>query len=320
MLQTVAALGLIYCIKIIVVYVYLYVLIPRWVEAPGKWAYYIAGVLLLLAGTWMMRLVTQQVIWVYIYGEVAPRLNFAQVLARYFYSLLDLVQISAICIAVRLFSMRINAVKKEKMLIREKLNAEMLHLKAQTNPHFLFNTLNSIFSLSRQNSPHTPDAVMKLSHILRYMLYETSAAVKPLQDELQVLQDFMALQAIRFGDRIRVELQLDIDDPGTPVAPLLLLPLMENAYKHSNERDALICCNIVLADQQLSINISNPVGEVPFAAEESEGIGLGNIRRQLALLYRKYSLVCNREQDQFTVLLEIDLETYAENELFDHRG
>lgn len=316
-LQSMLALGSLYVVKIIVVYVFLYFVIPNWIESKTKISYYLLGIGILVAGTFLMRIITQQIVWKFVYEELAPTLTVSQVIARFFYSLLELLQITAIACAIKLFRMRLNAVQKEKQLVKEKLSAEMQHLRSQTNPHFLFNTLNSIYSLSRTKSDQTPDAVMKLSKILRYMLYETIQATKPIQDELKVIDDYVQLQQLRFGDRLRIVINKNIDDVNTAIAPLLILPLVENAYKHSNQTEALISVEIELLNSNLKVKVSNPVSEISVPGEEQQGIGLGNIERQLELLYRNFNFTCQEKNSIFIVTLEIDLSSYAETELFD---
>ncbi|MDP2388481.1 MAG: histidine kinase [Bacteroidota bacterium] len=311
------SLGSLYVVKIIVVYTFLYLVIPRWIDSKTKFFYYLLGIGILVAGTFLMRIITQQIVWKFIYKELAPTLTVSQVIARFFYSLLELLQITAIASAIKLFRMRLNAVQKEKQLVKEKLSAEMQHLRSQTNPHFLFNTLNSIYSLSRSKSEQTPDAVMKLSRILRYMLYETSHATKTIHDELKVIDDYILLQQLRFDDRVKIEIQKNIDDENTQITPLLLLPLIENAYKHSNQSEAMISVTIELKKSKLKVLVSNPVAEISVPGEEQQGIGLGNIKRQLELLYKHFNLAYGEKNSIFTVTLEIDLNSYAETELFD---
>jgi sensor histidine kinase YesM len=315
--QTACSLALLYIVKITVVYLFLYRLIPHWVDARSKRIYYIQGIALLLVGALLIRLATQQVIWRFTYDGELPKLAGKQLIARYFYSLLDLLQITAIAIAIKLFRMRVRAIEKEKKLVKEKLEAEMQHLRSQTNPHFLFNTLNSIFSLSRSKSEQTSDAVLKLSKILRYMLYETSHATKTIQDELNVVNDYVQLQELRFGDRIRLEIKKDIDDVNEPIAPLLLLPLIENAYKHSNQAEALIRVELKLERSQLRLQVENPVAGISVPDDSQQGIGIGNIRRQLELLYRDFNFTHVEKNGIFIVTLEIDLSSYAKTELFD---
>src|SRR5690606_31856629 len=166
------------------------------------------------------------------FREPAPQLTRLQHTARYFYSGLDLLQVTGIAAAIKLFRLRIVAVTGEKRLIQERLQSEMQHLRAQINPHFLFNTLNSIYALARVQSAAAPDAVLRLSHILRYMLYATEQRSIPLAEELKITMDYIELQQVRFGDKVQVRTDQQIDNPEASVTPQILLPLVENAFKH----------------------------------------------------------------------------------------
>ena len=203
--------------------------------------------------------------------------------------------------------------------MHEKLRSEILHLKSQVNPHFLFNTINSIYSLSRSQSTLAPDAIMALSKILRYMLYETSEKTIPLKDELKIIDDYIELQQLRFSRRLSVDVTVQSDGESAEIAPLLLLPLVENAFKHGSEEGGTIDIRVVLKNNALAFEISNPIAEHSFAIKEEEGIGLANIRRQLELLYPAFSLETLRKENTFTVKLKLNLGSYAGFELFDSR-
>jgi LytS/YehU family sensor histidine kinase len=245
-----------------------------------------------------------------------------QLIARFFYSLLDLLQVIGIAATIKLFRLRMSAMKKENVLVQEKLQSEMLHLKSQINPHFLFNTLNSIYSLTRVQSPDAPDAVMRLSKILRYMLYETKKKTIAIEDELKMIRDYISLQQLRFGKKAAVNIMTDMDNYSEQVTPLLMLPLVENAFKHgmgSTSTVSTIDVSIRLARKQLQFIIKNQFTSSSIKPEQDEGIGLSNIQRQLELLYREYSFTFGKEENDFIVTLDINLTSYAGFELFDSR-
>jgi len=319
LIQSVAAVFFLLLVKMAAAYYILYALIPRWVKHPGRILPYLEATGIILLAALCLRLIMHLVIWPWIYDEAVPVLKPLQVAARFFYSLLDLLQVVGLASAIRLFRLRIHAMEHEKILVQEKLRSEMLHLRAQLNPHFLFNAINSIYSLARAQSPATPDAVMRLSKILRYVLYETGQKTMPLSEELSILQDYTELQQLRFGRRLSLQVEKEIDDPAAPIAPMLLLPLVENAYKHGSEEGGTISLKIVLQKQQFLFAISNPAGEAPLQNKGEEGIGLPNIKRRLELTYRHFSLETSTKENTFKVELKIDLSGYAGLELFDHR-
>mgnify|MGYP001554750912 CR=1 FL=1 len=306
-------------IKLVVTYYILYTLIPRWIKTPRKISLYMESLGVLLIAALCIRLLIHLFVWPVIYKETMS-LGGLQLAARYFYSLMDLLQVVGLASAIKLFKLRISASQNEKILVQEKLRSEMLHLKSQVNPHFLFNTLNSIYSLSRAQSVQAPDAIMRLSKILRYMLYETGQKTISLQDELKVMDDYIELQQLRFGQRLKIEITKQLDEPTSDIAPLLLLPLVENAFKHGSNEGGVISIFVSLTKNALAFSVTNPVAQTNFSPKDEEGIGLANIRRQLELLYRDYSLETRPGENTFNVTLKINLSHYAGFELFDSRG
>lgn len=311
---------LVLTIKIPAVYYVLYSLIPRWSRSPSRirlvLEFSIAFLLLVLC----YRALVQFIIWPYIVRETPPPLSSLQYLARFFYSLLDLLQVTGIAAAIKLFRLRIAAANREKKLMQEKLQSEMQHLRAQINPHFLFNTLNSIFALSRQQSTETPDAVMRLSRILRFMLYASEQKTITVDEELKITMDYIGLQEIRFGSRVQLCIEKNIDDYSAQLMPQILLPLVENSFKHgtSDVTGAVkIRIDITLRHQQLKIEVANPLGTSSVTSESNEGIGLQNIQRRLELLYHDYSFHYGRKENNFVVELNVNLNSYANLELPD---
>ncbi len=318
LVQIIQSIALVYSVKLGIVYCFLVLLIPSWNKYRSRLLYYLLCIAVLLAGGGLIRLVTQQIIWVYVFGDERPQLSEAQLLARYFYSLLDLLQITGVAVALKLFKIRMQAWRREKMLMQEKLTAELSHLKSQTNPHFLFNALNSIYALTRKQSELAPVAVLQLSDILRYMLYETAEQRKPLSAELQVLENYIALQRLRYGSDHNISFVAETDEDDVLIVPLLAFPLVENAFKHSDS-DALINILLTVKTGELRLLIANSVAGFALPGDKKEGIGLGNVRRRLELLYKNYDLHCSRENDRFIVSLFVDLKSYAGTELFDNR-
>lgn len=308
-----------------VVYYCIYSIIPRWSAhqttittsgfmTPGQSSvkFLLEFILVLLVGAFCMRLLVQNVIWVYIFSDEERNLSFTSLLARYLYSLFDLIPITLVAVAIKLVQLRVRALKIEAVLVSEKLKSELGYLKAQTNPHFLFNTLNGIYALSRKQDINTPAAIMSLSKILRYMLYETSRKTNPIRDELQLVADYIALQKLRFREHLTITFTKDLDDENAEISPLLLLPLVENAFKHSNDLDTSINISVNLKNHIFNFQVSNNLAEQPGTEEPlQDGIGLSNIKRQLAILYKDYTFRADKNLAHFEVDLTIDLSTYA---------
>ncbi len=215
--------------------------------------------------------------------------------------------------AIKLLRSNIWQKETEQEIIKKKLETELQFLKAQTNPHFLFNTLNNIYALARKKSDKTADVVMKLSKLLRFMLYESQKRTVSIADEMQVLVDYIELEKIRYNENLQVDFTTSVDNELQPIAPLILLPFVENAFKHGvseNRFGSNIRISLKLDDKLLSFVCENSKTE-EMIKSETETIGLGNIRRQLELLYPNHSLEIKNEKTYFTVLLKINLADYA---------
>jgi len=175
--------------------------------------------------------------------------------------------------------------------------------------HFLFNTLNNIYALARKKSDETANVVMKLSKLLRFMLYESRKERIPLADELRMIDDYLELQKIRYNERLTIDFNKDIDDPTQQVSPLLLLPFIENAFKHGVSEtsfDSYIRIDAKLRKGTLQFDIENSK-EANGEVEVNDNIGLSNVRRQLELMYADYNLDINNLEKKFTVNLTINL-------------
>lgn len=308
-------------IKIVAVYYTIDYLIPRWLKQPAKLKFYVEAFVVMCCFIAIYRMMIHWVIWPYITKAGPSSLTTLQYVARLFYSIFDLLQVVGIAAAIKLFRLRLAAIRNEKLLTQEKLRSEMLHLRSQVNPHFLFNMLNSIYALSRSQSPATPEVVLKLSRILQFMLYETGRRTISIQQEIKVIRDYIELQELRFGKRMHVQLTVNLDEPEVEIAPLLIFPLLENAFKHGNgEGNAEIQVGVELKSGMLMVKVSNPVVSASVASTGEEGIGLPNLRRQLELLYRDYSFVHEIRNNLFCVDLQINLLSYVGFELFDSRG
>jgi two-component system, LytTR family, sensor kinase len=304
-------------VKLGMVYYVLYVFIPRWNEQKNKMRLILISVLICLAAICIQRTFTQLIIWNYIYEQV-PSLTIANQVARYIYSLMDILQVTAIAASIKLVRLRLAEAQKEKVILQEKLDSEIRHLKSQLNPHFLFNSLNTIFALSRSQSEKTPDAVLQLSEILRYTLYESAKKSTLVSNEIVLINNYIALQQLRFGQTQRIEQKILVDDPATSITPLLLLPIIENAFKHgiaSGEESTVIRIDLQIKDGQLHLRTENP-----FIEKESpnDGIGLTNIKRQLELLYKEYAFDYGKRGNIFRTDLTLNLRSNAGTELYHH--
>ncbi len=223
-------------------------------------------------------------------------------------SFMDKIFISCVMIALYEYSSAQKLKQREILLVKEKTEAELNFLKSQINPHFLFNTLNNIYSLAREKSDKTEVVVLKLSNLLRFMLYETKEKFIPVSKEINFLNTYLEIQKIRFDNNLKIDFQYFADDFDKPVLPLILIPFLENAFKHGASEsinDKFIKINLLLEKNMLIYTVINSFEKSDMNKEK--GIGLNNFRRQLELVYTDFRLQTQSENNIFTAELFINL-------------
>ena len=204
--------------------------------------------------------------------------------------------------------------KERKEMENQKLMAELSLLKSQINPHFFFNTLNSIYSLAIQKSTRTPEAIVKLSELMRYIIYEADKNLVPLKKELEYIQNFVELQKLRLNTNVNVIFSIEGIYNDIMIEPLLFLPFIENAFKHGidSTRDCEIKINFVIVAGQLIFKVENQlVQKGKLQPTESSGIGLSNTQKRLELLYpNNHNLKIMQTDKHFNVELSLKLRDY----------
>jgi hypothetical protein len=196
------------------------------------------------------------------------------------------------------------------MLEKEKINAEFKALMNQVNPHFLFNSLTVLYSLSLKNAAETPGAIIKLSDILRYVIYESAAGEVPLSSEITLLHNYIDLQRYRVDASARITFNTDVQDPAIPIVSMILLPLVENSFKHGVKGDienTFIDIQLHAVQGVITFNIVNNKSDTEPAEKPAGGIGLKNIEERLNLIYgSRYTLTVDRTAKTFKVKLTIN--------------
>lgn len=200
--------------------------------------------------------------------------------------------------------------QKSKKLAEEKLAAELNFLKAQVHPHFLFNTLNNLYALTLIKSDKTPDIVLKLSDLLDYMIYKSNDAFVPLKKELEILEGYIELEKMRYNERLDFKYEVKGDADAHEIAPLILLPFIENSFKHGASKDRSkpsIHIKLDIESEFLELEVMNSVPVVKNLDEtEREGIGLKNVQRRLELIYpAKHELMIYQGDTLFKVECKI---------------
>lgn len=203
-------------------------------------------------------------------------------------------------------------------LENEKTETELKALRSQINPHFLFNSLNSIYSLARKKSELVPEKVVQLSDLMRHVIYESDADAIPLEKEIEMIKNYIELQNLRTPESEKIKLQVRGDLKGKKIAPLLFLPFVENSFKHGlkgGDNNAFVRISIQFQGNSLLFDIENSKGKSTSVQDEKyRGIGIENVRKRLELIYPgKYSLNILDREETFRVTLKLKLKENASN-------
>lgn len=205
----------------------------------------------------------------------------------------------------------------EQKVQKEKVEVELQMLKTQINPHFLFNTLNSIYVLAMKKSDQTADTVMKLSDMLDYILYKIDAPVIPVSTEIQIIENYIELEKIRFTNRVNLNFTYDFKSKDIQIPPMLIIPFIENAFKHGVAKSmekSWIKISINETGQELDIAVSNSKSQTP-AKSKTGGIGLVNVKKRLDILFRdSYKLDISEKNNSYDVFLSIPIKQQVEND------
>ncbi len=213
----------------------------------------------------------------------------------------------AVCIAI------IDDWRRKKLanevLRQSKAEAEIQLLKGQLHPHFLFNTLNNIYSLALQQSDKTADSILRLTDLLDYLVYWSDKEKVALGKEVELIRNYLAMEQLRYGDRLLLTVDMDEPADGVKTSPLLLLPFVENCFKHGADAEGRLWIKVKLKqyNDKVVFSIENSKGDV--APQKAGGVGLSNIRQRLQLIYpNRHELVVSDNDQYFSVRLVVMLD------------
>lgn len=239
-----------------------------------------------------------------------PKLNF-----------ITLLIIPAISTIVRIPLDWIKIQKEKKDLITKNIQTELQYLKNQINPHFLFNTLNNLYALTLKKSDYAPEVVLKLSDMMRYMLYECNEKWVPLTKEIQYIKNYVELEKIRLSKNAQIEVTVEGDPEGILVAPLLFIPFIENSFKHGLKTSldgAYIHAQFIIRSETVEFVVENSRSEMQAGFQKNTkvgGIGLANVKKRLELLYPEmHQLKTHESPDSF----EIHLFLFLKNNIYNN--
>jgi hypothetical protein len=228
-------------------------------------------------------------------------------------SILALIFVNGVAISVRSTSMWFHSRTAVQKLELENIRSELSFLKMQISPHFLFNTLNNILTLIDENKELAKQSVQQLSNLLRSVLYDAEADTVTIQQETEFLDNYSNLMKLRYGSELKFNLETDLNEPDAPIAPLLLIPMLENVFKHG--------IGTSIKDSSINIKISSKNGKIVFEStntyfpktsqdKSGSGIGIANMRKRLDLLYEnRYHYDCRISDGNYITRLELQYET-----------
>ncbi|MEL7004947.1 MAG: histidine kinase [Bacteroidota bacterium] len=303
--------------KLIAVYITIYVLLPKFL-LKEKYTAFIGWLILLLLVIgfihWVTAIYIERPI-LYPNEDWGPILYPAKILksATYIYPVVVLATL------IKFFKHWYKGQQVSQKLVEDKLKAELKFLKAQIHPHFLFNTLNNLYALALKKSDTAPEVVLKLSDLLNYMLYECNTDYVPLKKEIELIDNYIALEKLRYGDRLDISINVRGDIEGKKIAPMFIVPFVENSFKHGvseETEDAWISIDLEVKDYALTLKVDNSISKILAKDEHDykEGIGLKNVKRRLELLYPgRCELKTMDTEESYLVILKLDLNEERNN-------
>ena len=292
----------------IVVYINLLYLFPNYLRKGQYWTY-----LLLLAGTALLFTPLKLVLKYLLFNKTTGmRQDILDNLNTYF---LGMFLVAGLSTVGKIMVDWIVANRKKEKVENESMQSELRFLKSQINPHFLFNTLNSLYALTLKKDDKAPDIVIKLSEMMRYMLYECNEPRVPLRKEINYLQNYLDLERLRQRKGINIELKVNGSVADQMIAPLMLIPFLENSFKHginANIKDGFVIATLNVEPRGVHFILENSKGSVMptqvHGSRPSGGIGLVNVRRRLDLLYKgRYELNIRESPGTYAVHLDLEL-------------
>lgn len=305
--------------QIILVYPMLYFVLPRYLlqnkYVPAIIWTIIFVLIQAVVNMMMIKYVNTQMLTALLPPEYLPKnrrpeeVNFAMAIIG---AMKGGINCAAIAVGIKFIKHWYLKEQRNLQLLKEKTEAQLQLLTAQVHPHFLFNTLNNIYSQTQTESPKGSKMIMQLSDLLRYILSEGNKQVVPLKKELQMLQDYINLEKIRYGNKLDLHVSLPEESGNLGIAPLLLLPFLENCFKHGASKflkHPWINLKIKLSGKILEMKLMNGKEIHHLEERKSLGTGINNVKRRLELLYsNKHDLQITDESDVFIVNLRLELD------------
>jgi sensor histidine kinase YesM len=288
---------------ILLFYINLEVLIPKFFS-KGKHLLYVIASILLIGAFIPVRIAFRE----YWFGEPSAVVIRGRPYLSEFLIVTSLLFVFMISVFYKLVESQLLSLERNREIVRQRDEAELRMLKSQVNPHFLFNTLNNLYSLAYTRSAKTPGAIMSLSEIMRYLIYETGATLVSAEKEVRFLTNYISLEKLRIEDAGKVSLSVEQPGPGLLISPLLFIAFVENAFKHSGidtDPEGFIQVFLSFRDDEINFTCENSI-PADKARKTEGGVGLVNARARLELMYPgKYTLDIRQSALVYSVSLTL---------------
>ncbi len=297
-------------LKIVASYFVAYFLIPKFLFTRKIWTFTATLALTLLTASFLQRVFHSEIIGRFIEPE-QEYFTLYPTTALVFKTVISIYPIVAVVALIKILKHWYEQDWKHQEIQKEKVEAELNYLKSQIHPHFLFNTLNSLYALTLKKSDQASKVVLKLSQLLDYLLYDSNKQTVMVEKELELIENYISLEKIRFGNRLDLSYSFKGNLQGLEIAPLLLLPFVENCFKHgagNQLEEVWVDIQIVVEEDFLNMKISNSKDTSLHTNEkEHEGIGLQNVKRRLELIYGEGNYKMHLEDKGDSYLVELQL-------------
>jgi Histidine kinase len=303
-------------------YPLIYLLLPRFLM-KSRYVLFAMGTLVLLFLTSIVVFygfvfISPQIQHYFGWSGRDPRTNVQLIQCALDITLFNCPTIGGLALSIKLLKGWYLRQEKTAQLATTKANVELQLLKAQIHPHFLFNTLNNIYSFTLTSSPKAPEMVKKLSGLLQYIIHECNQPRVSLRKELEMIRDYMALEKIRYGEEMDMSIDIRGNSDTILIAPLLLIPFVENSFKHGASKmlsRPWVNLHIIIEGNMFYFLLNNSKPEEYSSPVRDRGIGLTNVQKRLTLLYPgNHVLKMTEEPQHFTVLLEINLSSVRQKD------
>jgi len=292
-------------VDILVTYLMIYVMLPNFLLRRKYFWFVFSFIVLSFITMLLNRLINYYFYIPKYFPEWADKVNFWQF--DYFISIVSSLAVAIFAAAIKILKIWIKERNQKSILQLQNVQSELTLLKSQINPHFIFNTLNNIDTLIESNPSRASESILKLSEIMRYVLYEATADYVPLQKEINYLNNYLALHELKFGPGF-IRFDNEVKNTNEIIAPMLFIPLVENAIKHGDKKVPSPGITIRLFDQNESLIfvVQNHISSVEINKDAAGGIGMHNLRRRLELLYPgRHTFTTENENSIFTAQITL---------------